>query len=61
MIITMRDIRRAKMCSLGARAFAKRHGLDWSEFLKNGIDSDKLLATGDAMARRIVEVANGQR
>jgi hypothetical protein len=59
--ITMRDIRRAKMCSLGARAFAIRHGLDWSDFLRHGIDSDKLIATGDAMAIRIVEVASGKR
>ena len=61
MIITMRDIRAAKMCSLGARAFFIRHGLDWSAFLKNGIDSDKVLATGDAMAIRVVEVASGKQ
>jgi hypothetical protein len=58
--ITMRDIRRAKMCSVGARAFFIRHGLDWSAFLKSGIDSEKVLATGDAMARKVVEVANGK-
>jgi len=61
MIITMRDIRRAKMCSVGARAFFIRHGLDWQSFLKQGIDSDKVLATGDAMAKRVVEVASGQQ
>ena len=61
MIITMRDIRRAKMCSIGARAFFIRHGLDWSAFLKQGIDSDKVLATGDAMAIRVVEVASGKQ
>ena len=61
MTITMRDIRRAKMCSIGARAFFIRHGLDWSAFLKNGIDSDTVLATGDAMAIRVVEVASGKQ
>jgi len=60
-IITMRDIRRAKMCSVGARTFFIRHGLDWSAFLKHGIDSEKVLATGDAMARRVVEVASGKQ
>lgn len=59
-MITMRDIRRAKMCSKGAREFFARHNLDWSEFLKNGIEEDKLLNTGDAMARRVVEVARGR-
>jgi len=59
-VITMRDIRRAKMCSKGAREFFARHNLDWSEFLRNGIEEDKLLNTGDAMARRVVEVARGR-
>lgn len=61
MIITMRDIRAAKMCSGGARRFFDRHGLDWKDFLDNGIESEIVLATGDAMARKVVEVANERR
>jgi len=61
MIITMRDVRRAKMCSHGARAFFKRHGLDWSAFLRSGVDSSVVLATGDAMAAKVVEVAHGRQ
>lgn len=57
LIITMRDIRAAKMCSRGARTFFKRHGLDWTDFLKNGIPAWKLAATGDAMALQVVEAA----
>lgn len=57
MIITMRDVRAAKMCSRGARRFAIRHNLDWAAFVKNGIDASQLEATGDAMALRLVEVA----
>lgn len=34
-----------------------RHGLDFREFVKNGIDADVLLATGDGMAIRLVEHA----
>jgi hypothetical protein len=49
------------MCSIGARAFFIRHGLDWSEFLKSGIQADKVIATGDAMALRVVEVASGKQ
>ena len=60
MIITMRDLRAAKVCSKGARAFFIRHGLDWSEFLKSGIDSDKLESTGDKMAISVVEVKRCQ-
>ena len=60
MTITMRHIRAAKMCSRGAREWFDRHGFDWSDFLKQGIESEKVLATGDAMAWRVVEVANGR-
>lgn len=61
LIVTMRDIRGAKMCSDGPRRFFKRHGLDWSDFLTNGIPASKLLATGDAMAAQVVEVARGRQ
>jgi len=36
--------------------------LDWQEFLKEGVDAEKLRATGDAMALKVVKVAeNGRR
>lgn len=57
----MRDVRAAKMCSSGAREFFKRQGLDWQDFLKNGIDSETLQKTGDAMALKVVEVAHGRK
>lgn len=60
MIITMADIRRVAMCSSGTRAFFLKHGLNWSDFLKNGIPAEELEATGDAMAIRVVEVARGR-
>lgn len=49
------------MCSRGTRAFFERHGLDWNAFLHEGIPGSKLEATGDAMAKRVVEVARGQQ
>lgn len=57
----MEHIRLARMCSRGTRDFFKRHNLDWDEFLREGIDEEKLLATGDEMARQVVEVANGRK
>lgn len=56
-IVRMEHIRKAKMCSEGARRFWKRHNLDWSDFLSNGIDADVLAATGDALALQVIEVA----
>lgn len=62
-MVTMSHIRKARMCSGGTRAFFLRHGLNWSLFLKQGIEAEKLAATGDAMALQVVAVAkaeNGQ-
>ncbi len=61
LIIRMDDVRAVKMCSRGARAFFERHGLDWSEFLANGITADKLVATGDPMALQVVEATRGRK
>jgi hypothetical protein len=45
-------------CSRGMRAFAQRHRLDWERFLREGLPEEELLATGDDMARQVVEHAH---
>lgn len=60
LILTMRDVRAAKMCSRGTRAWFDRQGLDYSDFLKNGIDAEKFIATGDPMALQVVEIGRGR-
>lgn len=57
----MQHVRQARMCSRGARQFFERHGLDWSRFLREGIDAEAVRATGDAMALKVVEVAERGR
>lgn len=59
--VRMEHIRQARLCSRGARAFFERHGLDWRQFLREGIPASELAATGDALALRVVEVARGQQ
>ena len=59
--VTMLHVRKAGMCSRGARAFFERHGLDWTAFLKEGLDAEIIEATGDAMALQVVEVARHGR
>ena len=61
MKIYMSDIRKAKMCSAGARAFFLRQGWDWQDFLKNGRDAQDFINTKDAMALQVVEVARNGR
>lgn len=49
-------------CSKGMRKMASRHGWDWLDIVQNGIDSEILLATGDAMAIKLVKsVENGKQ
>ena len=61
MRITMRDIRAAKMCSRGARQFFDRNGLDWGDFVRNGVLIEVIEKIDDAMAQQVVGVAREQR
>lgn len=55
--VLLRDLRSERMCSRGARVFASRHGIDWNDFIQNGIDADVLTASGDVFALRAVKAA----
>jgi len=44
----------------GTRVWFARHDLDFRAFLRHGCAADTLLATGDAMAWRVVEHARQQ-
>lgn len=57
LIITAVHARRAGYCLSNCRPFFARHGLDFRDFIRNGIDAEKLLATGDDMAARVVALA----
>jgi hypothetical protein len=60
-LVTMRHVRAAQMCSRGARAFFDRHGLDWQKFLAEGLPVEVIEKTGDAMALQVVKVAKNGR
>lgn len=55
-LITINDIRQAHYCTGGARAWFKLHDLDWPAFIADGLPASTLLATGDGMAERVVQV-----
>ena len=61
MLITMEHIRANGGCAWGLRTFFARYGLDVNAFIRDGgIDSETLLATGDALAIRVVRRAEAQ-
>jgi hypothetical protein len=45
---------RPGFCRPKARAWAAQHGFDWKDFVRNGIDAEKLEATGDGFALALV-------
>lgn len=59
--VTMQHIRQCKMCAKGTRAFFKRHDMDWNKFLNEGLPASEFIRTGDAMAMKVVKVAENGR
>lgn len=47
------------LCAPGVKAWAARYGFDVQRFLREGVPVDDLLATGDPIAKRIVEAKYG--
>lgn len=54
-LINPTDLLRVKYCSLGTRLWFRKMGLDWDRFLREGLLSDEVEATGDAMAIDLVK------
>jgi hypothetical protein len=55
--VTIDHVRAVGLCVNGTRTWFARHDLDFRAFLREGCDAATLLATGDAMARRVVDYA----
>ncbi len=56
-IVTMKHVREANLCSSGARYWFKQHNLSWHEFLTTGLSAEVLEATGDELAFRVTKIA----
>jgi hypothetical protein len=52
---------RPGFCRRGARCWFAAHDLDWNAFRHHGIDAAVLIATGDALALAVVDVARAQQ
>ena len=59
-MVSMRHVRAADLCSRGSRNWFEKYGLSWNEFLTTGISADRILATGDAFAVRVVDIARAE-
>lgn len=59
-IVTHRHCRELGYCNRGLRAWFAREGLDWTDFVKHGIDADVLRQRDNAMAERAIARAEGE-
>lgn len=59
--IRSRELVQCGMCTKGQKQWFEERGLDFRDFLKNGIAADTLLATGDGLATKAVEMVRARR
>ena len=53
----IRHVRAARICHQGSRAWCQANGVEWADFLTNGIPAQRLLDTGDPIVYRVVQEA----
>lgn len=58
--VTMKDCADSGFCVRGIMRLARRHGLDFTEFQRDGIAAETLLAINDLNATRAVEKAKAR-
>ena len=59
-LVRVEDLRAARLCFQGARPWFRRHGFDWQAFLAAGIAAERLAATGDTLALRVIATARAR-
>lgn len=55
LIVTHEDAKALGYCNAGLRKWFPRDGVSFDDFRKDGVTTDWLRATGDAMAMRLAE------
>lgn len=62
LIIYPRHLQACHFCLIpGGREWFQQHGFEWRDFVRDGISADKLLATGDGFAQRVVDAARKEK
>lgn len=59
--VYLRHLRALNYCARGSRAFFKRHGWDWHQFLRDGLEAEAFRKTGDAMAIKAAQLAEAEQ
>lgn len=56
-IVKLQDVLDAGHCVTHTKAWFAQYGIPFMPFVRNGVSSEVLLATGDAYAKKVVDVA----
>lgn len=56
-IVTVKHVRAARLCTSGMRVWLEHHGFDVTDFVRNGLPAETLEATGDEFALRVAAIA----
>ncbi len=59
-VVMHRHCRELGYCNRGLRAWFARSGLDWEDFLRNGIPAETLHQFDNAMIERVIARAEGK-
>lgn len=59
-VVTVAHMRQAKLCASGGREWAKRHGLDWSTFVREGYPVAVFDAIDDHYAQLVAAAARAE-
>lgn len=59
-IVRMEHARKAGMCSRGIRQWFTSKGLDYAQFLKDGLPASEVEALDDALAKRAAQIARDE-
>ncbi len=53
--IYLSDIRRMRYCHAGVRRWCAARGIDWADFVKNGVPVSRIEGIDDAMCKRLIK------
>nr|DAS99945.1 MAG TPA: hypothetical protein [Caudoviricetes sp.]DAT30828.1 MAG TPA: hypothetical protein [Caudoviricetes sp.] len=56
-IVRIEDCRKLGLCNHGLRQVCKENGIDWWDFLDNGISEERILKINHAMVHEALRVA----
>lgn len=59
-IVTIQDARALGYCRRGSYVFSQRYGIDWTDFVRNGVRASVLRQIDDDMVKSLLQQAKSR-